>query len=161
MPTIAPAAHKHKFSWIDLKAHPEMPKSFQWGGCMRTLCFGGRPICDYIHWGFACCGLDIMQNFKSYHYQHGVPDFANKTNCDILNENVEELVKFIWDNSLDTWKAREVYMLLSSTQINQLHQFLQDPHIKLLDKFTNKAHGPCDMHLYRLSTGSDFKQPLK
>jgi hypothetical protein len=79
------------------------------------------------------------------------------TNFDLLNEHVGELVKFLDTWPPSTYKCKEYLMVLSDSQVRALKLFLADPHVKEVDHFLNKAHGPATLHVYRISCQKDFR----
>jgi hypothetical protein len=55
------------------------------------------------------------------------------------------------------WAWREALFCITAYQRDCLQGLVKHPNVKLIDRFTNKAHGDTPMYLYRLSVDKDFK----
>jgi hypothetical protein len=73
-------------------------------------------------------------------------------------ENIDRLIV-----ALPTFKhysgyaSSEVYLQPSDTQLKTLPtDFFEHPHIKKVDEYVNKAHGPNKVYLFRISATKDF-----
>jgi hypothetical protein len=108
---------------------------------------GDKQVCIVEEWAFTSCGVGSLMNF-------GYSNWWTKENVDRL---IELLVK---KPCHGIHLAKEFYFCLSSAQVSggcgDMNGLLKHPNVKFLDRYVNKAHGPCDMLLYRLSTQKDF-----
>jgi hypothetical protein len=146
--------------------HPSEPAQIYKSGGLFCLMLGERVLCDYTHWGFDSCGIDLLHNFKSYAY-HGLTaaerrDLYDKgkmipTNFDLFRDNFDELCKFLYNTSPRNYRPQEFLMAISDMQVTSFGSVLNDDRIKEVDRWENKSHGPSDIHLYRISLKKDFK----
>lgn len=140
------------------------------GGLFYVL-VNGRKLCDYQHWAFHSCGVATFSNFMSYNYPdpEGKGKFVvpanssyhptgtrEQTNIEILEEHHEAMFAWLKGASPDQWTPKEFLMVLSHPQLPGLKKMLSHPCVKEIDHFLNKSHGPCTLHLYRISIMKDF-----
>lgn len=118
------------------------------------LKYDGKKICEYVSWAFTSCAIDAFQRL-SYVAYADVNPFNDKK---IFEKLIEFLRTKCPDNKHTTWKPQEFYFCVDSGQLHYLKALTSHPKVRRVDKFTNKAHGPNDMHLFRLSIQEDFKR---
>ena len=109
-----------------------------------TVLKDGTQVCKIETWGFSSCACFILKSFSSYKIGTICPT---------------EFWNFITstDHAL-SWYPNEVYFLLAQDQLPAWKKFYKHKGVKLRDRFTNKAHGPNDLFLFRYSKAGDFKR---
>ena len=101
-------------------------------------------VCEIETWGFNSCACFIL---KAFAYQ------GEKL------VDADEFWKFVTSKDHDlNWYPDEVYLLLSTEQLPKWRQLYKRKDVRLRDRFTNKAHGPCDLFLFRYSKAEDWKR---
>lgn len=118
---------------------------------------GEITLCSLDHWALDSCGMVSLFAFTR---DYNAPDWWRS------EANTKEFIKFLKNVKFsDGWDPKEFIFALADWQIKQtestytapsMHHLIADPHVMKLDQFTNKAHGPSDIHLFRLSFGLDF-----
>jgi hypothetical protein len=100
-------------------------------------------------WLFHSCAVHGMAGMTDY-YHPSVP---------WTTELVDALIHWFKEvkGAQGGWAWREVLFCVTAYQRDHLKGLVTHPNTKLLDVFTNKAHGGAKMHLYRLSVDKDFK----
>jgi hypothetical protein len=102
----------------------------------------GYTICQIETWAFHSCACFLLQSFEST----------------LLSEDVDKFFEYLTGDLGLTWQPNEIYFLLSTTQLARYSQLYKRKDVKLRDRFTNKAHGPNDVFLFRYSKAGDFKR---
>ncbi|CAB4240668.1 hypothetical protein UFOVP39_42 [uncultured Caudovirales phage] len=101
-------------------------------------------VCEIETWGFNSCACFIL---KAFAYQ------GEKL------IDTDEFWKFVTSKDHDlNWYPDEVYLLLSTEQLPKWRKLYKRKDVRLRDRFTNKAHGPCDLFLFRYSKAGDWKR---
>ena len=116
-------------------------------GCFCILKDGDEHVCDVEEWAFRSCAVFIFQGLTIQ------SDWWS-------SENIDRLVAYLPDMRCQScYCPAEVYLLVSSGkgQSSLLGVLRTHPNIKEVDHFTNKAHGPNTVHLFRISAAKDFK----
>jgi hypothetical protein len=135
-----------KFEFKDVKS-----KTHQ-SGCFSVLTCNGEELCNMEEWMFRSCAVHGLSGFD-YHYH----ELAWSV------ELVDALIE--WFKTVKGaeggWAWREVLFCITKYQRNGLKGLIEHPNVKLIDRFTNKAHGNTPMYLYRLSVDKDFKHANK
>lgn len=165
MQTSLPNKQTLEFKFIERARPAAMP------GGLFYVQVNGRNLCDYQHWAFHSCGIATLSNFGSYYYPeaaargkfttestsyNGSPTIREQTNIELLEEHHQQLFEWLRGASPDVWKPKEFLMVLSDPQLHQLKTMLAHPFVKEIDHFLNKSHGPCRLHLFRISILKDF-----
>lgn len=115
-------------------------------GGFCTLMDGPIRVCKVEEWAFSSCATlafySLSMNLKWW-----------------TKENIDKLVMSLPNlHSYSGYAAQEVYLQPSDTQKKMLPPaFFEHPNIKEIDSYTNKAHGPNKVYLYRISAAKDFK----
>jgi hypothetical protein len=121
-------------------------------GCFGKLFCNNEPLCDIEEWLFRSCAVFGMSGFSTnYHNILWTPEL------------VEALILWFADNkgAQGGYPWREILFCLTCYQADEMSALVKSPHVKLIDKFTNKAHSGTPMRLYRLSVDKDFKHHEK
>lgn len=104
----------------------------------------GILLCRMDTWGFSSCAVHILHTFNLGYGEDLV---------DLFNYLMHE------DTNVGTgYRPKEIYFLLSSVQARKddFQTLLKNEHVKKVDSFSNKSHGPNLVHLYRFSLLKDF-----
>jgi hypothetical protein len=119
-------------------------------GCTGKLLCDGERLCDIEEWMFRSCAVHGFNNF----------DWASTSWTTV---KIDALLVWFQEvkGAQGGWPWREVLFCITPSQKNQLQALIKHPNVKLIDRFTNKAHGDNLMHLYRLSVEKDFKRVNK
>lgn len=98
-------------------------------------------LCNIETWGMHSCGVFILK----------------KWNSSIKYVDLDAFFAFVAELDED-WQPEEAYFLLSTTQLgfSWSEKLVTHPCVKQVDKFTNKAHGPNTVFLFRWSAAKDF-----
>jgi hypothetical protein len=136
-----------KFEFVEGK------KKSNYSGCFSKLMCNGEPLCNMEEWLFQSCAVHGMSGMTD-HYHPSVP-WTTKL-VDALLEWFKEV-----KGAQGGWPWREVLFCITAHQRDQLQGLVKHPNVKLIDRFTNKAHGGAIMYLYRLSVEKDFKRVNK
>ena len=106
-------------------------------------------VCALEDWAFACCGATSLHGLGGSYYK----------SFDWSHKQVDEFVQFAKDTPSSTGhKVREFYFLLTDTQVKEFSALVAHPNVRLVDRYFNKAHGPENLNLYRLSVLKDFSK---
>lgn len=110
-------------------------------GRVGQIFWNQSRVCDVQTWGFHSCAVLLLQHW----------------NGAILSADLNAFFDFVAQQDED-WQPEEAYFLLSSTQVGRIwaKQLIEHPCVKQVDKFSNKAHGPNDVFLFRWSAAKDF-----
>jgi hypothetical protein len=135
-----------KFEFKDVKSKTNQ------SGCFSVLTCNGEELCNMEEWMFRSCAVHGMSSFSSYYYNTGW-----------TTELVDALIE--WFKTVKGaeggWAWREALFCVTDKQQYYLTGLIKHPNVKLIDRFTNKAHGNTPMFLYRLSVEKDFKRVNK
>jgi hypothetical protein len=109
----------------------------------------GPCICMVETWGMGSCAVMNLYNFCYY-----IPD---------MKKFVKDLFNWLSTQDEQGHKPKEAFFLLSDSQLNKgaypfTHALATHPSVRRRDRFSNKSHGPNDVHLFRWSYGKDFKR---
>jgi len=99
-------------------------------------------LCQIETWAFHSCACFLLQSFEPI----------------MAHEDVHQFYEFLTGDLGLTWQPNEIYFLLSDSQLNRYSALYKRKDVKLRDRFTNKAHGPNDVYLFRYSKAGDFKR---
>jgi hypothetical protein len=119
-------------------------------GCIGSLYCNGQQMCRIEEWMFRSCAV------------HGFNDFTT-WGVEWTRPMVTAMLKWFQEvkGAQGGWPWREVLFCITPSQKESLSGLVKHPNVKLIDTFTNKAHGDNLMHLYRLSVDKDFKHHEK
>jgi hypothetical protein len=111
---------------------------------------GTDCICNHESWMLRCCGMSGLSNL-------------NNNVAWWTKENIDRLCIFLKKHKDDysSYIAEELYISLSTSQVQMFQPLVNDTRMKLVDRYLNKAHGPADIFMYRLSLSEDFKKVPK
>lgn len=114
-------------------------------------------LCGLDHWAFDSCGIVSLFSFARYNPAQ---------NWWKEKENTEAFVKFLTNLKFpcDNWIPNEYIFALAGFQFKSNDKFspaymnhlVKHPKVRRLDRFTNKAHGPAHIYMFRLSINKDF-----
>lgn len=126
-------------------------KNFVPGGHFRWIKYkdeygGSQTLCLRQHWSLGGCGTAALQKFSYSTF------WREKEKIDALIEFLHEPVA-----DIDEWQIDEFLFTLTNTQLNHYTALINHPLVKQIDQWTNKAHGPSDICLFRLSIQGDWK----
>ena len=130
------------YELLDRKALPGGSGSF----C--NIRYKKASLCTVHTWGFGSCAVMTLQSWRMPYEK---PD-------------VQEFLKFLETVDNPNWKPMEAYFLITTSQFSGqypntfLRDLVKDPTIKLIDRFSNKAHGSNDLNLFRWSKARDFER---
>ena len=110
-----------------------------------TVKYKGIKLCCIDTWGFDSCGVVNISQFAA---RETWPTIVDDFFAWVFNEA----------DGISGWAAKEAYFLLSSDQLRQYPCLVKHPNVRLRDKFTNKAHGPNTLFLFRYSENNDFRR---
>lgn len=115
-------------------------------------------LCGLDHWAFDSCGIISLFSFGR--------DWEACTWWED-KENTKEFIKFLDEISFkDGWRPQEFVFALAGYQWKKdqnsysgpyMHHLVADKRVRRMDRFTNKAHGPAHIYMFRLSFQKDFK----
>jgi hypothetical protein len=125
----------------------------QGSGCFSVLKCNGQSLCNMEEWLFRSCAVHGLSNFSVYYH----PDVPWST------ELVDALIEWFktMKGAEGGWAWREALFCVTEYQRGPLLALIEHSNVKLIDRFTNKAHGDTPMFLYRLSVEKDFKRVNK
>lgn len=130
---------------LSLIINPNQKKENSGSFCI--LMDGDQRVCNAEEWAFHSCGTMMFYNMSIN------PNWWTKANIDRVIQALPVL-----STGKSSYKAQEVYLQISSGQLkNYFQAFLTHPNIKEVDVYTNKAHGPHKLHLFRISATKDFQ----
>lgn len=117
------------------------PISWESHGREGKIFWNHDRVCTVRSWGFYSCAVLLLQEWSG----------------SISLVDLDKFFDFVAEQD-DDWQPEEAYFLLSSTQMARpWAQALRDHEcVKQIDKFTNKAHGPNTVFLFRWSAAKDF-----
>jgi hypothetical protein len=132
-------------------------KKSQGSGCKGQLWCGDIILCQIEEWLFASCAVHGFSELNIYNPRsYDDPLWSTKL--------VNALVVWLGETKTGaqgSWPWREALFCITPNQKYHLTALVKHPNVKLIDTFTNKAHGGNLMHLYRLSVDKDFKHANK
>jgi hypothetical protein len=136
-----------KFEFSDVKGKTNQ------SGCFSVLLCNGERLCRMEEWLFHSCAVHGMAGMTDY-YHPSVP---------WTTELVDALIHWFKEvnGAQGGWAWREALFCITKHQREYLKGLIEHPNVKLIDRFTNKAHGDTPMYLYRLSVDKDFKHVNK
>lgn len=112
--------------------------------CLTRPDAGKQYLCYLNTWAFSSCAAFSLQNFG---------------NSALSKEEVDGLFIFLNSEECNTcWSPEEVYFMLSAYQLgtHQGQNLSKHLNVKKVDSFSNKAHGPNSVYLFRYSLAKDF-----
>jgi hypothetical protein len=112
-----------------------------------NILWKGMHFCSFTEWVLGSCGAASLQGFGSYPITPITPEVAS------------ELFNLVCDLDIHkAWHSHEIIFLLSTMQktAGEFTGLVNHPNVRVVDHFTNKAHGPNDLFLYRYSKTGDF-----
>lgn len=127
------------FKWKDT--------DYTYPGKRGRVLLNDKTICEIETWAFHSCACFLLQKWNT---------------SEIINWTKKQGTEF-WefltahDYSL-TWYPDEIYFLISDSQKPCLRPVWRRKEVRLRDRFTNKAHGPNDVYLFRYSKAGDWKR---
>ena len=104
---------------------------------------GFYQFCKIETWGFRSCACFHLHSFES--------SLVSRIDATEFWTYVTETL-----GAELSYNPKEVYFLLSDTQLPRMEKLWDIPNVKKVDSFMNKAHGPNRVHLFRYSVAGDF-----
>ena len=130
---------------------PTNYKDFDPGGHFRWIKYKDETgfsitLCLRQHWSLGGCGTAALQKFSR-------SSFWNE------RKNIDALIEFLHEPlpDIDEWQMDEFLFTLTNLQLPRYAALVEHPLVKQIDQWTNKAHGPSDICLFRLSIQGDWK----
>jgi len=121
------------FELVKLDNPPEY--SSIWTG---RVMYGDRCVCKLDTWGFSSCAVRNLHDFDTYNLKHA---------------GIDKFFDWLGDLLAGSYVIRDAYFLLSDSQLTNMPDIKKVKGVKKVDSFTNKSHGPNDVHLFRWTKG--------
>lgn len=120
---------------------------YSYPGKKGKVMWNKRSICKIETWAFRSCACFLLQDWDSVEVSNWSKDISNSF-WEFITKKHENL----------TWHPEEVYFLISDSQKKFLKPLWKRKEVRLRDRFTNKAHGPNDVYLFRYSKAGDWQR---